>query len=162
MIGRLRNFTAKEDREAGTELRLVAPSNARPLPPAAAGPSPASLLICCTGFAFRSTTCGAFVRQLKITETLRRSAMSCTKPTKARKTTKTSFVVAASPRGKQCEQHSPITQFRRQHRSPGLPRARRWSRCVLSRRARSEDSIRNGANLFGLPTVLLMNSSKRC
>ena len=26
MIGGLRNFTAKEDREAGTELRLVAPS----------------------------------------------------------------------------------------------------------------------------------------
>ena len=72
MIGGLRNFTAKEDREAGTELRLVAPT---------------TLARCrrgcgsITGFSFNllhrvcvpvyhAQTCGAF-RPLKITETLR-------------------------------------------------------------------------------------------
>jgi hypothetical protein len=37
MIGGLRNFTAKEDREAGTELRLVAPTTLARCRPAAVG-----------------------------------------------------------------------------------------------------------------------------
>ena len=39
MIGGLRNFTAKEDMESGTESRLVAPK-CSPVAAAAAGPSP--------------------------------------------------------------------------------------------------------------------------
>jgi hypothetical protein len=72
MIGGLRNFTAKEDIESGTQLRLVAPK-CSPVAAAAAGPSPgfsSKLLHPGLRSALRRQTCGAFVRPLNITKTL--------------------------------------------------------------------------------------------
>ena len=96
MIGRLRNFTAKEDREAGTEF---APCSALKRSPVAACGFGSI-----TGFSFnllhrvcvpvyhglRPTTPDKFV--LKRCDP---GVMSCTKPMKARKTTKmnSSFVL---------------------------------------------------------------------